>query len=274
MELPAFMAHMANITYSDGDDDDDDGDDGVFIGAGRASEMPTMDSIWDGGTWTGSLIWDSAVRLSELFLDNHEWRSEFVSRLQERTSNRTPAMTVLELGCGLGLPSYIIMLVMALTHRIDTKVILTDRAWIADIAADGARMMAEKLRGLVGDGASIHVDELEWLSPDSVRAMKEGHLGGAGPDVIIGCDVVFDPLFRKSSPSADDIGGSMPCNPLLHVIDELAGDDTVVLLAVERRCGDGVEVFFDEAMQRGFTTEVIRAVDGVRIAEMRRRRPS
>ena len=99
------MAHMANITYSDGDGDDDDGDDDVFIGAGRASEMP-MDSIWDGGTWTGSLIWDSAVRLSELFLDNHEWRSEFVSRLQERTSNRTPAMTVLELGCGLGLPSY------------------------------------------------------------------------------------------------------------------------------------------------------------------------
>ena len=47
--------------------------------------------------------------------------------------------------------------------------------------------------------------------------------------------------------------------------------DAVVLLALERRKGDGIDAFFREAALAGYAYEVLRAVDGVMIVEMARR---
>ena len=195
------------------------------------------------------------MRLSELFLEDGAWLRAFASR--PSAPGRAP--TVVELGCGLGLPSLVLAIVLALVHGLPPRAVLTDRAAIARLAAEGVRKNRETLAGI----ADVRVEELEWTESASVRALKDRHLDGAGPDVILGCDVVFEPLFGGGARA----GG----NPLLEVLGGLARDDTVVLLALERRKDDGIDAFFREAALAGYAYEVLRAVDGVMIVEMARR---
>ena len=77
LKLPAFMAHLASP---------------MGLVDPEADEA-TISPLFRDGTWTGTLIWDSAVHVCELML-SAAWRG------------RMRGTSVLELGCGLGLPGW------------------------------------------------------------------------------------------------------------------------------------------------------------------------
>ena len=90
LRLPAFLAHLVNPASLR------DADAPPWL-PGAAAAMSAQ------GTWSGSLIWDSAVRAAELLLG--DWRA------------RVAGCSVLELGCGLALPGLVAHLLGARSRR-------------------------------------------------------------------------------------------------------------------------------------------------------------
>ena len=58
---------------------------------------------------------------------------------------------------------------------------------------------------------------------------------------------------------------------LLTMLEELCAPSTTVLLALERRDGDGAEKFFAAAERAGFASTVLQITGRVLIVEMSRR---
>ena len=54
------------------------------------------------------------------------------------------------------------------------------------------------------------------------------------------------------------------------MIQALAGPETIVILALERRKDDGAEAFFEQAAAAGFATELRLRRERVLVCEMRR----
>lgn len=218
--LPAFMAHLANpLGWLDPSSDDD-----------------VLRPLWSDGTWTGTLVWDSAVHACELILSCKEWRD----RLSADAGRRTPA-SVLELGCGLGLPGLV-------CHALGAApVLLTDRKEVASLVGEGLT---------ANNVAPSHARALEFAwSDESAAELRRTHLDGRSPDVLIACDCIFAPLFGSAF-------------LLLRMIMALADTHTIVLLALERRHDDGAEEFFAQADAAGFAI-TLRARHGrVIVCEM------
>ena len=78
LRLPAFMAHLANPMCLV----DEEAEDGCS-------------PLFQDGSWTGTLIWDSTVHVSQLILGSDKWRARLCGR------------STVELGCGLGLPGMV-----------------------------------------------------------------------------------------------------------------------------------------------------------------------
>lgn len=104
LRVPAFMAHLA---------------DPMALCDNEVVE-PTS-ALWADGSWTGTLIWDSAVHVTELLLASPAWRATL------------RGTSVVELGCGLGLPGLACALLGA------SPVLLTDRGVVAELAEEGCR---------------------------------------------------------------------------------------------------------------------------------------
>ena len=97
---------------------------------------------------------------------------------------------------------------------------------------------------------------LEW-SDEAAYSIKQEHLDTEAPDLLIACDCIFQPLFGSAF-------------LLLQMIQALAGPETIVILALERRKDDGAEAFFEQAAAAGFATELRLRRERVLVCEMRR----
>ena len=122
--------------------------------------------IYQGGTWTGSLLWDSAVHTAQMLL---------------ASSRRLTGKSVLELGSGLGLPGLV-------CHALGASpVLLTDRPQIAELVSDGLAHA-----GLTpADGVRSY--SFEWDEAGAAAVLAE--FGGRPPDLLLACDCIFSPLF-------------------------------------------------------------------------------
>lgn len=183
----------------------------------EAAEISDGGAIYEGGTATGTLLWDSAVHTTEWLLG-----------LRLSLAGRS----VLELGCGLGLPG------LACHALGAANVLLTDRPPIAELVADGLAHSAT--------GPAVRSFSFEWDAAGAARVLEE--LGGP-PDVLLACDCIFAPLFGDAF-------------LLLQMLDLLAGPNTVALVALERRQGDGAERFFECACEAGFAVSPPRLEQG------------
>eukprot|EP00966_Prymnesium_polylepis_P111184 2571970-Prymnesium_polylepis.1 len=154
LQLPAFMAHLANpLALCD-------------------PEMPEeTTALWGDGSWTGTLIWDSAVHVTELLLASEAWRASI------------RGASVVELGCGLGLPGLVCALLGA------APVLLTDRGAVAALAEEGCRTHSAL--------AAAHGVTLEWEAA-ALQALVDERLSGAPPGLIIACDCIFAPMFGST----------------------------------------------------------------------------
>ena len=218
LELPAFMAHLATpMGLVDPEHDD-----------------AIMSPLWDDGSWTGTLMWDSAVHATERLLTTGYWR--------ERLS---AGASVVELGCGLALPGFA-------CHALGASpVLLTDRSMVTDLC--GEAIVHNQL-----PSASIRAVELDW-SAEGAKALCSQHLDGKKPDVIIACDCVFAALF----------GAPYLLLEMLMLLTE-EGGGTKILLALERRVDDGADGFFAQAAEAGFSTRLVFRLGRVLICEMER----
>ena len=215
LRLPAYAAHLV---------------DGSQLWDPEASGTPAEAAFWSDGTWSGSLVWDSAVHVVEFMLSDAAWR------------RRMHGACVLELGCGLALPGLVAHLLGARTT------LLTDRRVITDMVGE-----AVAINSLPAE--TVRAFELDW-APGAAAPVLAAHLGGGAPDVIVSCDCIFADLFDSNF-------------LLLDVLSEIASPATVILLGFERRPGDGTERFFAQAAARGFRATLRRRCQRVLVCELR-----
>lgn len=216
LRLPAFLAHLATP---------------LGLVEPEVDEA-VISPLFKDGTWTGSLIWDSAVHTCELMLSDGAWRQTM------------RGATVLELGCGLGLPGWVAHLLGA------RKVLLTDRGAIADLVRDAIAANPSPPE------QQLCAAEFCW-SEEGAAALLAEELGGVRPDVILACDCIFAPLFGDAY-------------LLLNMLQALASPSTVSIVALERRPGDGAPAFFAQAAEAGFVTRLLVQHMRIVICELRR----
>lgn len=126
--------------------------------------------VWADGSWTGTLVWDSAVHVCEILLGQAAWRE------------RLCGSSCVELGCGLGLPGLVARLLGAAPS------LLTDRREVSELAEEACR---------INDLGDAHGVEFAW-EENAARQLVAERLGGVPPDVVIACDCIFAPLFGDS----------------------------------------------------------------------------
>ena len=270
-----YLAHLVreeNLLPAFDDDSSDDDDDRASphpkLDASRdppARDPPSatdtqeaeMDAFFADGSFTGTLIWDAAVHAAEHILATPEW----TARLRDAS--------VVELGCGVGLLGLVAARcgcrVAALTDRASLKRLCEDNIAAWRDALDRETTAPKSLRRPVPVPVpELFAAELEWTNPESAASLLARL--GATPDVVLAADCVFQGLFGDPA-------------PLLRALDALCGDDTVALVACERRPDDGFDAF-QTAARATFDVRAVRAVGpgagaavgDVVIHEMRRRR--
>jgi len=176
--------------------------------------------IFSGAEWAGTRVWHAAIRLLD-YMYNEKFSKDNIAYSIMNGKSRP---SLLELGCGLGVPGMIASLRGATTVLSDQESLL-----------DQLRRNLENnftTEELFGSNSIIKACTLDW-SRENVRALLEENGNKDGFDVVIHCDCVFEPLYGKS------------WMMLVDVIDELLSfkKNTVVLSSMERRNGDGINNF-------------------------------
>ncbi|EOD29984.1 hypothetical protein EMIHUDRAFT_230839 [Emiliania huxleyi CCMP1516] len=228
LRLPAYAAHLVDPTTLYEIED---------VGSDALS------TFWSDGTWSGSLVWDAAVHVTEEMLGTE-------------LGERMRGTSVLELACGLGLPGLTAHCLGA------SRVVLSDRGQVVGLVEEGLRA---NRAALSGGGRPVPVAAvLDWGSA-AARELLQQRLGGSQPDWIIACDCIFESLFGSTD-------GVTSIFLLLRVLELLCSPTTRVLVGLERRTGDGAEKFLAAAEGAGFVASLRRRHGRVVIFEMGRAR--
>lgn len=230
-------------------------------------EEDDLAPLFGGCQWAGTRLWGAAVRAIQYLAghlemdesnNNNSGSSGAKFELNSSGDNKT---TLLELGCGLGVPGMIY-------HLLGSNVVLTDQE---DILTQLEKNVADNFPSTV-----ISNDETSSLDSDApakqhyIRAMplswsrtgvnsllEQLQLSTAGFDIVLNCDCVFEPLYGKS------------WHLLNETIDELlkVNPKCVVVSSMERRGpADGIDLFIEE--MKGM--EHVGSVEKVYYEEKRR----
>lgn len=159
--------------------------------------------MFSGTQWAGTRVWRAAVVALQYL---------------QKSSHIQSDSTVLELGCGLGVPGILL-------HKLfDCSVVLTDMDMLVS-------QLRENLasNGLTND--RLQAQPLDW----SVKGLEE--LFEASKikkfDIVLNCDCIFEPLYGDS------------WKMLLKVQEALlkANPETYMLTSCERRNFDGIDLY-------------------------------
>lgn len=175
-------------------------------------EPENIAPLFSGSEWAGTRVWDAAERAIEYLEDVYE----------NELSNTGGGASVLELGCGLGIPGMIARLMGS------SFVLLTDQDSLC------SQLRKNVAANFSGDNY-IHAMPLSW-STNGVHEMLTTKLlleKKVGFDFVINCDCVYEPLYGTS------------WKLLVNVIDEILNLNPccVVISSCERRKADGVDDF-------------------------------
>jgi predicted nicotinamide N-methyase len=193
-------------------------------------EEDDLSPLFDGATWAGTRLWDAAIRAVQ-YLSGRLPDLDCCSNNAFFETNRTTTTSVLELGCGLGVPGMIL-------HLLGCHVVLTDQP---DILSQLEKNVAFNF-GHVDDNdgrqrSRIQAMPLSWSRDNTNQLLVELGRETTGFDVVVNCDCVFEPLYVKS------------WHLLNETIDELLRVNPIclVLSSMERRgVADGIDTFLDE----------------------------
>lgn len=166
--------------------------------------------MFDGTQWAGTRIWPAAVECLEYVLENSD---ELLPQKEDST--------VLELGCGLGLPGMLLQLLRGCT------VVLTDKA-----------ELVQQMRGNLNQEAferrSIQAKALDWSAPGVDELLADAEMP-SNFDLVINCDCVYVPLYGESYKGLIETQlALLRKNP-----------KTILITSVERRRVDGIEKYIE-----------------------------
>lgn len=177
--------------------------------------------LFDGAGWAGTRVWAAAIWGVQYLIDNYSDKD----------------MNLCELGCGLGVPGMI-------WHQLGRDVVLTDQEGIMTQLVENVR--SNFMKSFVnhpGDKDTnnlgrIYVKPLTW-SRQGFQTLLQSTGFRNGFDIVLNCDCIYEPLYGKS------------WELLVEVIDEClrVNPNCIVVTSVERRNGDGIELFKQRMME-------------------------
>lgn len=205
--------------------------------------------LFDGSRWAGTRLWGAAVRGIQYVAGVLDAKPDFVtipsnnvsgSYENEEGETKSCRPSMIELGCGLGVPGMIY-------HLLGGTVVLTDQADILSqmeknvlnnfpktalsaTATNEVRVELEKM------GPTVQASPLSWSHEDVLKLLEQTNRSSTGFDIILNCDCVFEPLYGKSWQLLNET-----INTLLKV-----NPKSVVVTSVERRQDDGIDDFLEE----------------------------
>jgi predicted nicotinamide N-methyase len=187
-------------------------------------EPDELAPLFAGAQWAGTRVWHAAIRGMRYMEEEHG-------------DAMAAGASLLELGCGLGVPGMV-------WHRLGGTAVLTDQESImsqlrGNLASNfGGSLASGDGGGGGGGGPTIDTQPLSW-SRDEVRRLLRDTGRPGGFDYVLNCDCVYEPLYGKS------------WELLVEVVDELLriNPGCVVVSSVERRTADGIDDFVDRMRQ-------------------------
>ena len=192
--------------------------------------------LFAGAQWAGTRVWHAAIH-GMYYME------------RQYSKDATNGASLLELGCGLGLPGMV-------WHMLGGNAVLSDQESImsqlhgnleSSFADTTCRLSIPVAADAVGDNANkamagggsrpsrISALPLSW-SREGVRRLLTSSGYPNGFDYVLNCDCVYEPLYGKSS-----------WELLVDVIDELLciNPSCTVVSSVERRRADGIDSFVE-----------------------------
>ncbi len=177
--------------------------------------------LFDGTQWAGTRVWKAAIVGLEYIL---------------RQKSQGSLGSLLELGCGLGVPGMIWKQVLSMEGNGSPRVVLTDMDSLVP------QLQANVEANFPGD-SSIEALELDWSTEGIASLLQnETKTHGTGFDVCLNCDCVYEPLYGRKA-----------WESLVDVLSEVAAKSpsTLLVTALERRNGDNVEGFLAQLEASG-----------------------
>lgn len=191
--------------------------------------------IFDGSRWAGTRLWRAAIRGIQYITGHLDEKPTCLDIIQPDANKR---ISMIELGCGLGVPGMIY-------HLLGGNVVLTDQS---NIMRQLQKNVAQNFKTTVSlegsndfkhDNHTIRAMPLSWSIESIHNLLEQLNLTELGFDVVLNCDCVFEPLYGKSwIPLNETINELLRINPKCFVVT-----------SVERRGGDNIESFLE--MMRG-----------------------
>jgi predicted nicotinamide N-methyase len=212
-------------------------------------EPDDMAPLFSGAEWAGTRVWDAAVECIQYLYDQlalADSRTHKSGMCNDRDEEAEPTLleglSVLELGCGLGIPGMVSFMGMKAKH-----VVLTDQEQILKQMTQNVE--SNFIRG-ESPGRIIEARALHWSKVNVQRLLDDVGLSGQGFDYVLNCDCVYEPLYGNS------------WKALVECIDELLRikPGTIVISSCERRNQDGVDRFVQAMEQSKHVKAVARVL--------------
>lgn len=176
-----------------------------------STKLPSTEiaPLFHGTQWAGTRVWRAAIVALQYLLKVDDHRHS-----EERKS-------MLELGCGLGVPG----MVLHLLKGYDTT--LTDMDSLVSQLNGNLEKNADVL-----DLTRIRAAALDW-SVEGAQELLESHGGDTAFDLVLNCDCIYEPLYGRS------------WEKLFLCQEELLrrNPKTLMITSIERRNHDGAEKY-------------------------------
>ena len=217
-------------------------------------EEDDLAPLFDGSRWAGTRLWAAAVRAVQ-FLSGHLPDTKNMLGSDAPTTDGEEVASILELGCGLGVPGMIF-------HLLGCNVVLTDQIEILsqleknvlDNFPNTSDCNKEKEHPTISDNfpntsdcnkekeqPTINAMDLSWSRSDANSLLEKLGRSDTGFDIVLNCDCVYEPLYGDS------------WHLLNETIDELlkVNPKCLVVSSMERRQADGIDQFLEEMRSMG-----------------------
>ena len=258
-ELSCGIDHSIIHPVKNGDDSDENNNNVILE---LSTQLPSdcIAPMFHGTQWAGTTIWRSAVVALQYLLYYHDGdrnQSHSNNLALATTSAKSndsgiqfdPSMTLLELGCGLGVPG------MVLHAMTGCRTILTDKD---DLVSQLQKNIATNFYNGAKDGnrndsdrpdpnfpmeRRIEAHALDWSIDGVTELLKRCQNTSSSSStihVVLACDCIYEPLYGDS------------WRNLLSVQNELLRlyPQAYVLTACHRRPCDGIDAYLAEAIQQ------------------------
>lgn len=201
--------------------------------------------MFSGTQWAGTRVWRSSIVATQYMLHEFGRQPQHTNSNQEEKNNST----LVELGCGLGVPG------MILHAMLGWNVVLTDKDPLPKQLEEncktnfpgvyGKHIQAHEL-DWSREGVNELIDQKYFVRKDADGKAKKSR---AGFDFVINCDCVYEPLYGLS------------WKLLVETIDELLRINplAVVITCLERRKADGVDKFLN-ALEASIHVSIVKRI--------------